>query len=190
MRILLHMCCGPCAIMPLKRLLDEGCEVTGYFYNPNIHPLAEYLRRREGAAQVAAKYGIKMLWALNEEDYDSIAWMRMMHGREESRCPYCWEQRLDKTAATAAALGFEAFSSSLLYSRYQNHEVITKLGHARAEAHGTGFLHRDFRVDWQAGIDTSKEWGIYRQQYCGCLFSENERYAKALKKSNRELEQS
>lgn len=188
MNILLHICCGPCAIMPIRRLLDEGHKVTGFFYNPNIHPLAEYLRRREGAATVAERYGIPMLWALEPEDYNTVQWLHMIHGREDSRCALCWGQRLERTCREAAG-GFEAFSSSLLYSRYQQHDFIRARGEALAEAAGGGvtFYYRDFRTDWQEGIDVSKEWGIYRQQYCGCILSENERYAKMLNKNNKEL---
>lgn len=195
MKVLLHICCGPCAIMPVQRLLDEGHEVTGYFYNPNIHPLAEYLRRREGAAQAAERYGIKMLWALHPGDYDTAAWLRMMHGREAApgRCRMCWGQRLEAVFGKALEGGFDAFSTSLLYSRYQQHEFIAArcgelAGGGAGDTPRPAFIYRDFRADWQSGIDRSKEWGIYRQQYCGCIFSENERYAKAFKKSNGELE--
>jgi predicted adenine nucleotide alpha hydrolase (AANH) superfamily ATPase len=191
--------------MPIRRLLDEGHTVAGFFYNPNIHPLAEYLRRREGAAEVASRYGIEMHWALDEKDYDSQAWLQMVlpaFSRENpgGRCPLCWQQRLSKTAELAARLGFDAFSTSLLYSRRQRHEEIAEAGQSVARnlernldmgqqenlkpAGAPLFLYRDFRPDWQAGINLSKEWGIYRQPYCGCLFSENDRYANDLAKSN------
>lgn len=201
MKVLLHICCGPCAIMPIQRLLDEGHEVAGYFYNPNIHPLAEYMRRREGAAQVAARYKIKMIWANRPEDYNTAEWLRMTHGREEApgRCRLCWGQRLEAAFRKALESGFDAFTTSLLYSKYQQHDFIAARGEELASVTGIAvksaphmqrlvFLYRDFRSDWQAGIDASKEWAVYRQQYCGCIFSENDRYAKALKKSNGELE--
>lgn len=182
--------------MPIRRLLDEGHEVCGFFFNPNIHPLSEYLRRRDGAAQVAEKCKIKMFWDVTPGDYDSIAWMRMVHGRERERCPMCWGQRLQRAYELAAAEGFDAFSTSLLYSRRQRHNEIVALADelvalAADLAGGASgkpkFLYRDFRADWQEGINISKEWGIYRQQYCGCLFSENERYARELAKCNEEL---
>lgn len=202
MKVLLHICCGPCSIMPIQRLQEEGHEVTGYFYNPNIHPLAEYMRRREGAAQVAARYKIKMLWASRPEDYNTAAWLRMVHGNEDAphRCRMCWEDRLEATFRKALEGGFDAFTTTLLYSRYQQHDFIAERGEMLASVTGIAvegseyaqslsFLYRDFRSDWQAGIDRSKEWVIYRQQYCGCIFSENERYAKAFKKSTEELEE-
>lgn len=201
MKVLMHICCGPCSIMPIRRLLDEGHEITGYFYNPNIQPLAEYMRRREGTAQVAERLGIKMLWAKRVEDYDTVAWLRMMHGREEvpGRCHLCWGQRLEATFRKALEGGFDAFTSSLLYSRYQQHDFIAARGEDLASVTGIAvtkgepaqrviFLYRDFRSDWQEGIDISREWVIYRQQYCGCIFSENERYARKFAKSTKDLE--
>ena len=197
--------------MPIKRLLDAGHEVCGHFFNPNIHPLAEYLRRREGAGQVAGRYGIKMYWTTEEAGYDSIGWMRMVSGRESGksgapgggRCPLCWEQRLRRTFELAEREGFDAFTSSLLYSRRQRHDEISRLASSIAEStlkpgdnalgstisafRSPAFLYQDFRPDWQEGINLSKEWEIYRQQYCGCLFSENDRYARELEKANNEL---
>jgi predicted adenine nucleotide alpha hydrolase (AANH) superfamily ATPase len=193
MRVLLHICCGPCAIMPVRRLLDEGCEVEGFFYNPNIHPLAEYLRRREGAAAVAEKYGLRMHWALEDGDYDTAAWLGRISAsgaglNARERCPVCWSGRLARAFALAEREGFDAVTSSLLYSRRQRHDEIAALGRALAQKHaGAGgplFLYRDFRPDWRRGIDISKEWGVYRQQYCGCIFSENDRYARALQKAD------
>ena len=179
MRLLLHICCGPCALMPLRLLLDEGHEVTGYFDNPNIHPLTEYMRRREGAMQVAQAAGVTLLFAPQPE-YDAESWCRSALGHPGGRCAYCWSGRLDRTAKTAADLGFDGFSSSLLYSRRQKHEGIMQAGEAAAAEHGVRFVYQDFRPFWQQGIDASKELGVYRQQYCGCIFSEEDRYKKQL----------
>lgn len=218
MRILVHICCGPCAITVLERLLDQGHELTGLFFNPNIQPLAEYMRRREGAAQVAARLDIPLLFAdllpareqlwndswLSEADdqrplrasgpqtvppstrtsqadplppaVDPALWLRAVAGREQERCPFCWRMRLQKTADLARSSGFAGFTSSLLYSRYQKHDRIRELGERIAETTKLSFVYEDFRTSWQAGINLSKEWGIYRQQYCGCLFSEYDRY--------------
>ncbi len=217
MRILVHLCCGPCGIMPLRRLLDAGHELTGLFFNPNIHPLSEYMRRREGAVQTAEVLGLPLIladsldeaeqaWAVSRQAVpggpeegpeeqpekrdqtqsrslalplaaDPRPWLRAAD-REKDRCAFCWRIRLEKTAQLAAGRGFEAFSSSLLYSRYQNHERIRELGEGIAQASGVGFVYEDFRTSWQEGIRLSREWGIYRQQYCGCVFSEYERYSR------------
>ena len=244
MRILVHMCCGPCAITVCQELSRQGLDVTGLFFNPNIQPLAEYLRRREGAAQVAERLGIPLLMgdALSLEDQlwddplgrlPAVAtalctdgssplappdaplshadipteggavsafpehkpfpdfppavhpgpWLRHIAHDPDRRCRACWYVRLAKTAVLAKRWGFDAFTSSLLYSRYQQHEVLHAQGRDVSAALGVEFRYQDFRVLWQQGIDISKEWGIYRQPYCGCLYSEYERYQRAWKKA-------
>lgn len=171
-RILLHICCGPCAIAPVRRLREEGFEVTGLFFNPNIHPLSEYLKRRDGLARVAERMDLPVIY--KDDDYDPQAYFRAVAHREANRCFHCYQMRLEKTAFIAKRGRFQAFTSTLLYSKLQKHEMIARVGCDMA-AHGVGFLYRDFRPGWKEGIETSKEWGIYRQDYCGCLFSEYER---------------
>lgn len=191
MRILLHVCCGPCAMMPIRALQNAGHDVAGWFYNPNIHPLAEYLRRREGAARVAAVHGIPLHFPEQNQNapingkahYDVASWCETALHCEGGRCLYCRESRFDAAAKAAGALGFDAFTSSLLYSRHQNHEGMRTAGEKAAAKHGIRFFYQDFRPFWQAGITASKELGIYRQQYCGCVFSEEERYARDLEKA-------
>ena len=180
--LLLHVCCGPCAIMPITRLQDEGYVVTAWFMNPNVQPLAEYLRRREAAGQCAERLGVEILYA--DAAWNITAWLRAVAGRDEppARCAWCCESRVEAAFAEAASLGFASFSTSLLYSRYQPHEVIAAAGRRLAEKGGPGFVYRDFRTDWQAGIDRSKEWGLYRQPYCGCVYCEADRYRKQLER--------
>ena len=178
MRVLLHVCCGPCSITVARELLDQGAEIEGLYYNPNIHPLAEYARRRDGALEVAARLGFPL--TVLDAEYDPRVFFRAVNGREDARCGACYGLRLGRTAALARERGFDAFSSTLLYSKYQQHDDIADQGAALA-GDGLEFLYRDFRSGWGEGIRISKEWGIYRQQWCGCLYSENERYAKLLK---------
>ena len=182
MRVLLHVCCGPCSITVARELLDSGAQVEGLFYNPNIHPLGEYARRRDGALEVAARLDFPL--TVLDSEYDPKVFFRAVAGHEDERCGACYELRLGRTAAWARERGFDAFSSTLLYSKYQKHGAITLLGMALAGG-GLEFLYRDFRAGWGEGIRISKEWGIFRQQWCGCLYSENERYAKLLKKEGR-----
>ena len=166
--------------MPLFRLLEEGHAVTAHFDNPNIHPATEYLRRREGALAVAAKAGVNLLFTDGGTEYDAAAWCRAALADPAGRCAYCRTSRFARVASFARRHGFEGFSSSLLYSRRQNHEGMIEAGRAAEAAEGVSFVYRDFRADWQEGIARSKEAGIYRQRYCGCLFSEQERHQKAL----------
>lgn len=180
MKLLLHICCGPCSIMPAMLFADEGYELTGFFHNPNIQPLAEYLRRREGASQCATNLKMPILY--DDAAWDMPAWLmrQLPVTKSKTRCQNCIATRLEQTALKAAALGIEKFSTSLLYSHYQPHDFIHQKGEEIAASHGLEFIYRDFRSYWQEGIDISKAWEIYRQQYCGCVFSENERYAKKL----------
>lgn len=177
-RILVHICCGPCAITTVQTLQDEGHEVVGLFVNPNIHPATEYMRRRDGAREVAEKLGFKLI--VRDEEYDPKAFLRAVAYREPNRCFHCYAMRLERTANIAENGGFDAYTTTLLYSKFQKHDLIRQLGQDLARAKAP-FLYRDFREGWKRGIEQSKDWGVYRQQYCGCIHSEFERYEKDLK---------
>ncbi len=181
-RILLHVCCGPCALVPVLRLRERGYDVTGLFANPNIHPLSEYLRRREAMQLCAEKLNLPMLWL--DTAWDLQTWLAHVAPAKASppaRCEYCYSTRMDISAHSAQEHGFQHFTSSLCYSRYQNHESIQQAAHRAAAAHNVTFYYEDFSDEWQKGIDISKEFGLYRQPYCGCIYSEAERYAKKLR---------
>lgn len=182
MRLLLHTCCAPCLLYPLDELEREGVDVTAYFYNPNIHPYREYERRAQTLHEVAREKDLPVIWDIppETEDYGITQWLNHMKGKRETRlrCPECYRMRLEMTARSAVAFGFNSFSSTLLYSTYQMHNLIKLLGFSIGNKYGLEFLYRDFREGWQKGIDMSKEMQIYRQPYCGCIYSEQERYAK------------
>ena len=173
-KLLFHICCGPCAIFPLRELKLQGIEVLGFFYNHNIHPYLEYRKRLEAVHQLASHAGIEMAY---RNEYDLEGFLAATAERPTERCRYCYFSRLNAAAAAAREHGCDAFSSSLLYSRYQNHETIRELGNQLAEQYGISFYYDDFRRGWQEGIKLSKELGLYRQQYCGCVYSEKDRYA-------------
>lgn len=173
MNILLHICCGPCSLYPLRTLRSAGHQVTGLFYNHNIHPYQEYVRRLSAAREMAERENLSLLV---QDDYDLEGFLAAVALSPETRCKYCYESRLRATAAAAARHGFEAFSASLLYSRYQRHEEIKLLGEQIGRECSIPFYYEDFRPGWQEGIRLSKEMGLYRQQYCGCIYSEKERY--------------
>jgi hypothetical protein len=175
MKILLHICCAPCAIYPLRVLREQGYEVCGLFYNPNIHPYQEYRRRREALEQFAEQEELRILWT---EDYPLEAFLRQVAFREESRCGHCYELRLTRAAEVARQEGVTAFTTTLLYSRFQNHALIAQSGRLAAGTKGVDFLYRDFRAGWHEGIRVSRERGIYRQAYCGCIYSEKDRYCR------------
>lgn len=173
MRVLLHTCCGPCSIYPLRTLRSAGHQVTGFFYNHNIHPFQEYSRRLVALRDMAEKEGMPVIV---RDEYDLEGFLASVASQPEQRCGYCYSSRLRATAATASERGFDAFTASLLYSRYQQHDMIRELGEKIGREYGITFLYQDFRPGWQEGIRLSKELGLYRQQYCGCIYSEKERY--------------
>ena len=175
-KVLLHICCGPCGIHPVETLRQEGFELQGFFFNPNIQPFQEHERRKQALQQLAEAVSLPVIYA---EDYDLESWLRMVAFREKDRCPFCYELRLAETARQARAGGFDGFSSTLLYSKHQDHTRIRELGEALAREHGVRFLYRDFRAGWKHGIEVSQEMGLYRQPYCGCIFSERDRYYKS-----------
>ncbi|GAB7021817.1 epoxyqueuosine reductase QueH [Salidesulfovibrio brasiliensis] len=182
-RILLHICCGPCSISVIRRLQDQGYAVTGFFHNPNIHPLSEYLKRRDGCLEVAERLGIKAI--VKDEEYDPKGFLRAVAWREDNRCFHCYAMRLERTVSIAKRGRFPFFTSTLLYSKMQKHDEIARLGKDMGGGK-TAFHYEDFRTGWKEGIETSKEWGIYRQQYCGCIHSEFERYKGQLGKTEKD----
>ena len=180
MKLVLHVCCGPCTAYPLTLLRDEGIHPTGFFHNPNIHPFREFQRR------LAALDTLSTIMAFQVEtvrEYGLKEYLRQVVFHEEERCNYCYEMRLLATAAHARKIGAEAFTTTLLYSRYQKHDTIRATGERIGAASGVPFYYRDFREGWQQGIELSKAMDLYRQPYCGCIYSEQERYDKKFRKN-------
>lgn len=176
MRVLMHICCGPCLIYPLKVLRGEGLTVDGYFYNPNIHPYTEFKKRMECMEEYAAKEGLRVV---SEAGYDIEEYFRNVVWKEgEDRCASCYEMRIRKTAQMAKDVGYDAFTTTLLYSKYQKHALIVQIANVVSADIGIPFLYRDFREGWKEGQEKSIELGLYRQKYCGCVYSEKERYVK------------
>lgn len=173
MSLLLHICCGPCATATVTHWRDQGRDVVGFFYNPNIHPLLEYRRRLSGSRDLAAQLGFELTEDL---EYDPAAWFALVGSKGAGRCEACIAQRLDRAAREASARGCEAFSTSLSISPWQDHEAIVAGGNAAAERHGVEFLYRDLRSLYRESRRLSREAGLYRQTYCGCVLSEWERY--------------
>ena len=185
MKLLLHMCCGPCACYPVKKLRAEGIEPTGYFFNPNIHPYQEWEARLQTAKEFARKASMEIR---AEETYQMRDFLKKALPAESlpnGRCTMCYTWRLEQTAKYAAEQGFDAFASTLFYSIYQQHDLMKKTAEHFAVRYGIAFHYEDFRPGWQEGIDISHALGLYRQPYCGCIFSEEERYSRALRKQQK-----
>ena len=173
MSILLHICCGPCAAYPLDVLQGQGIRVRGFFYNPNIHPYREFRKRLAAVEQLAAKENLAVEY---HSEYGLRDYLRQVVFNENSRCGLCYDMRLRETVEQAKKIRADAFTTTLLYSRYQNHEVIRQKAEQLSAQHKIPFYYHDFRAGWQQGIDMAKEMGLYRQSYCGCIYSEQERY--------------
>jgi hypothetical protein len=180
MNILLHICCGPCTAYPLRVLRAEGHLVRGYFHNPNIHPYQEFQRRLGALEEFGRRQELPIDY---DRRYGLKEYLRQVVFNEDQRCRLCYRMRLVEVVRKAKEVGADAFSTTLLYSRYQQHAVIRAMGEELAAAHGIAFYYRDFRVGWQEGIDRTVAMGLYRQPYCGCIYSEQERYDKKFRKS-------
>ena len=177
MRLLLHTCCAPCTIYPLKVLREQNHQVTGYFYNPNIQPYREFAKRKATLEVYADKVDLKVLF---NPGYDLEDFLSQTRPWGPDRCRTCYRMRLTAAAQEARAQSFEAFTTTLLYSRFQKHDWIRDVGEEVGSRYEIPFYYQDFRAGWNEGVKESKVLGLYRQPYCGCIFSEKERFQKVL----------
>ncbi len=179
MNVLLHICCAPCAICAIEELKKEGQRIAGFFYNPNIHPYSEYLKRKAEVERYSKGTGINVVYS----DYDIEDYFQHIVYNEalKNRCPVCWWLRLEKTAVFAKDNGFDAFTTTLLGSPYQDHDAIKGIGEDLAKKTGIKFYYKDFRVGFKTAHNIAKAEGMYCQNYCGCVFSEKERLEKSNK---------
>ena len=203
MKLLLHTCCAPCSVYCIKTLRREGIGPTLFWYNPNIHPYSEYKARRDCLKDYAASQDVKLIL---EDEYglDEFVCSVLKDVKTQptdpsqptdfeqamlSRCQnYCYPKRLRKVFEYAKANGYDTVSTTLLYSIYQQHDIIKDLMENLSREFGIDFLYRDFREGWREGQDEARATGLYMQKYCGCVFSEEEsmigrEMAKSLKKA-------
>jgi len=175
MKLLMHICCSNCALYPVTVVRKRGIEIKGLWFNPNIHPFTEYQNRLDSLRK------LETLWRLDVQYVDSYGlkeYLRNVVGNEDNRCEYCYSVRLAKTAEKAKEMGVDAFTTSLLVSPYQNFDMIIETGKRMQERYSVEFYMEDFRKGFNDGRRMSKEFGLYRQKYCGCIYSEMERYVR------------
>jgi epoxyqueuosine reductase len=175
MKLLMHICCSNCCIYPLENFLMKGIDIRGFWYNPNIHPYTEYSGRLDSLKK------LQTLWGLDIEYLDDYAldyFLKSVAGRGAGRCAVCYSIRLERTAETAKKMNLSGFTTSLFASPYQKFDMIIALGTEIGKKHGIEFYWEDLRKGWAASRDLSREFGLYRQKYCGCVYSEMERYLK------------
>ncbi len=168
----MHICCANCALYPFKALEARGFNLKGLWFNPNIHPEEEY------ALRLSALRQLKGLWRLDIEYIDRYGlgdYLKALEGHDGVRCEVCYRIRLEETASRAKEVGFDAFSTTLLVSPYQKHDLIVETGKGLEEKYGVAFYYEDFRPGYREGVKLSKELGLYRQRYCGCIYSKQER---------------
>nr|MBC7246134.1 epoxyqueuosine reductase QueH [Chloroflexota bacterium] len=169
-RLLLHICCAPCSTYSVQRLREQGFDLTGLWYNPNIHPFAEHERRRECMQSYAAEIELPIVW----EAYDMPAYFRAVAGHEAfgERCTICYQLRLERTAQIAQQQGFDAFTTTLFISPYQQQALIRSIGEELASQYGVQFYFENLRRGWSVRGRMAREHDMYQQRYCGCIYSE------------------
>jgi predicted adenine nucleotide alpha hydrolase (AANH) superfamily ATPase len=171
--VLIHCCCAHCTAYTITYWRQQGYEVTALWYNPNIHPYTEHQQRLEAMSSLAKQMDFPLIIA---KGYDVIDYFRKIVGHEVGRCRYCFWLRLKKTAETAIKYDFSAFTTSLFISPHQEHDLLRKTGNELAEEIGIQFFYTDLRKYYSDSRRITKPLNLYRQQYCGCLYSEWERY--------------
>jgi epoxyqueuosine reductase len=175
MKVLLHICCAPCTIYPLSVLREEGHDVSGFFFNPNIHPYTEFRRRLETVSTYSKMTGLPVTV---DDSYDVEAFLNAVLSMGKDRCLGCYAIRLERAFKAAIDHNSDAVSATLLYSKYQRHQAIREIAEKLSLEYGVPFLYRDFRTGWKEGQSESVQLGLYRQQYCGCIVSEQDRFRK------------
>ncbi|MDD5155815.1 MAG: epoxyqueuosine reductase QueH [Candidatus Omnitrophica bacterium] len=179
MKLLLHTCCAPCLIYPLEKLRAKGDSVTALFYNPNVHPFAEYKNRKQAVEDYSRKANLEVIFP----EYKPAEYFQAVNTKEygKERCIACWSIRLKKAAEVAKARGCEAFTTTLLVSPFQDQELLKKIGSDIAKEEGVEFYYEDFRPGFKKAHEEARVKGIYCQKYCGCIYSEIERCRRSAK---------
>jgi predicted adenine nucleotide alpha hydrolase (AANH) superfamily ATPase len=174
-KVLIHVCCAHCAAYTAEYWRGQGYEAEGLWYNPNIHPYMEHQQRLDSMKSLAKEINLSLIVS---PDYDIIEYFRRVAGHETERCRDCFELRLTRTAEIARENGCDGFTTTLLISPHQKHDLIKEVGEKAAEEKGTAFLYADLRKRYSDSRHITKPMNLYRQQYCGCVYSEWERYTQ------------
>lgn len=180
MKLLMHTCCAPCSVYCIQSLRDEGIEPVLYWYNPNIHPYTEYKARKDTLKEYAKSINVQ---AIFKEEYGLQEFCKNVIGDLKNRCSnYCYKVRLEQTVKYAKENGYDSFTTTLFVSPYQQHEKIKQICEELAQKYDMNFVYRDFRPGFREGQAKARELGLYMQKYCGCIFSEEDRYNKQIKR--------
>jgi len=176
-KLLIHSCCAPCSSYVLE-YLSEYFSITIFYYNPNIYPADEYEKRVKEQERLISLMPLKNPVTFVEGDYEPQKYYETVKGHEKDpeggeRCFICYRMRLEEAARIASEGGFDYFTTTLSISPYKNAEKLNEIGQEVARLYGVSFLPSDFkkRGGYQRSIELSREYGLYRQNYCGCIFS-------------------
>jgi len=173
MTLLVHICCAHCLLAVLDPLRSQGHALRGLFYNPNIQPFIEFRRRLKAVKVLAESLDIEIDY---DETYPLDEFLGRVAGTGARRCEICYRDRLTTTARHARAAGCEAFTTTLLTSVHQKHDLVRRIGEEAAAAEGVRFLYTDWRDRAEAAHNEARRRHLYLQQYCGCIYSEHERF--------------
>lgn len=178
--LLLHSCCGPCSSYVIE-YLNEYFNITILYYNPNISPYEEYLKRKEEQIKLINSIETKNKINIIDCDYDNDIYEEKIKGLEKEpekgkRCTVCFDLRLDYTAKKAKTLNYNYFCTTLTVSPYKNSELINKIGKEKQEKYNINWLYSDFKKNngYKRSIELSKKYNLYRQNYCGCVYSKRD----------------
>ena len=172
-RVLVHSCCAHCAAYTIEHWRQQGYEVSALWYNPNIHPYTEHQKRLEAMQTLAEEMNFPLI---DRGGYDIADYFRGVVGNEAERCGHCFRLRLTRTADTAREMGFDAFTTTLLISPHQKHDLLKEIGEELSGE--VAFLYADLRKRYSDSRHLTKPLDLHRQQYCGCIYSEWERYSE------------
>ncbi len=187
MKLLMHTCCAPCSVYCIDSLRKEGIEPVSYWFNPNIHPYIEYKTRRDTLIEYSKMINLELII---DENYGLREFCKEVINDLDNRCAkYCYRVRIEQTAKYAKEHGYDCFTSTLFVSPYQNHDELKKVCEEMAKKYDIEFLYRDFRVGFREGQNKARELGLYMQKYCGCVFSEEERYSQKIEKDKLKFKQ-
>lgn len=176
MKLLMHTCCAPCSIYCISYLREHNIEPVAYWYNPNIHPYKEYEARKNCLKEYTKIIEVE---AIFEDEYGLKDFCKNTINDLENRCTnYCYKVRLEKTVQYAKQNGYDTFTTTLFVSPYQKHEQLKKICEELAQKYDINFLYIDFRPGFRQGQAKARELGLYMQKYCGCVFSEEDRFMR------------
>ena len=180
MKLLLHTCCAPCSTYVVDKLRKDGYDnITAYWYNINIHPYTEYKARLDTLKQYSEMIDLPLII---EDNYGIREFTKNVINNIDGRCGFCYLSRLEQTAKYAKENEYDAFSTTLLVSPYQKHEMIIEIANQAAKKYSVEFIYQDFREGFRIGQQMARDAGLYMQKYCGCIYSEEDRYSKKIKK--------